>query len=1770
MENIAIEKMTGLSEARKLLLEKRLRGKRKRSFDNFEIKSTSKTHSPLSFTQERLWFVYSLDPKSSAYNIPLLLSLKGTLQIDVLETAFTKLIQRHESLRTNFKLTDGQPVQFVRDDFTFALAKFDLTKTDAGKQQAEAKSIIQSEVDKYFDLENDLLIRASLLTLSKNEHLLIINIQHIIFDGWSIDILFKEFALIYEALVNKKEAELPPLQIKYTDYSVWQRDAARGKDQRKHMNFWKKQLEGSFQTISLPYDFPRPEIQTYKGKTKSVKLPERLYTGLKTLSLDNSVSLYITLLAGFKVLLCKYSGQEDFNVGTFIASRNKFEIENLIGFFANTLVMRTDLSNDPDFIELLRRVRDVSMNAHAHQDFPFERLVAELQPQRNLSYNPLFQVMFDLQNEQTAHIENLEIKSLPVHHSASKFDLSLVYDELKEGLIANIEYNTDLFSDDTIDAMLVHLGILLNQIVADPFRKISGYSFEYDGSEDNNFLNELNNTNQIFPEGECIHAIFERQAASTPDSVALIYEDSKISFHELNEKSNQLANHLLKKGLRKGSLVGIFVTRSIDMVIAMLAVVKAGGAYVPLDPSYPGSRISFMLKDCDAEIILTQKKFLGQLSDFKIDKVVIDSEDGLIGNEDKRNPEIAISSDDIFNIIYTSGSTAQPKGVMETHSNLLNRFYWMWNKYPFEKNEICCQKTALSFVDSIWEIFGPLLKGIPNVIVSETDSRDPSILVSVLLKNKVTRIVLVPSLLGAILDINGIVKNSLPDLKYCFTSGEAVSVELARKFEEYFPDCRLINLYGSSEVAADVTYYEVSKSAELSCIPIGKPIANTKVYILDKNLRQVPVGVPGELFVGGKNLSAGYLKQKSLTDEKFIPNPFSSDKPEKIYRTGDLARFLRDGNIEYKGRVDFQVKIRGFRIELKEIETVLKEKPMVKECIVDAKTFGTEKKLVAYIIPDAANIDSTGQNITKLGNEFSAQWQTIWDDTYRQSGSSQKDFNTIGWNSSYTGKPIPPDEMRIWVDSTVDRIKSLNPRKVLEIGAGTGMLLFKIAPVTEKYIGTDITEESIKYLNEQLSLNYSDLKQVKTIRKKADDFSGMENEKFDTAIMNSVVQYFPGIDYLYGVIESLLEKIEANGSVFIGDVRHFPLLRAFHTSVQLHVSPDDISAGELKSRIDKNIDNEKELIIDPAFFRDLKSKFPEISDVEIFPKRGRNTNEVTSYRYDVKIHVGRKLRNDEGYKIYDWRNGNLDLKKLADLLNENKYLKIKITNVPNSRVLKSVKAIELLEGYDKSRRCGEFKKSLEDLRFEDAYDPEDFWALQSDDIKIDVSWNNNYDNGSFDVFVESKKAVNDVSKNGTPVQADNYSQRNLMKPLNTYANNPLHFELAKSLIPELREHIKSKLPEYMIPSSFVMLESFPLTPSGKINRNALPVPDQKTHSNESNYVEPNDELEFKLVNIWEKILNVHPIGIKDNFFELGGHSLMAVKLFSQIEKDFEKQLPLATLYQAQTIEALARVLRDKGWKPLWSSLVPIQTGGSKHPLFIVHGGGGNVLFCKDLVDYLPEDQPIYGLQSAGLDRSTPPLTTVEEMAEHYVKEVLTIQKDGPYYLAGNCFGGLITFEMARRLHSMGKKVDLLILIEAYNPSFSKLLPSRLQQGINDFKMGGFESIYKKIVWKISFHLFRILNKPLPKVLRSVVRANHRAYDLYRPKPYEGKITLFVASRSPSWNMDKPVFGWEELSNTDLEVHKIPGGHLNIFEKHNIAGLAQNLNECLDKAINSQE
>lgn len=950
MDNLS-KRIDSLSPAKRALLVLRLKQTAAGSSRVPAIKPRANRDSAeLSFAQQRLWFLNQLAPESPQYNVPRALRLAGPLDIDALQRSVDELVLRHEPFRTHFEVLDGNVRQIIRADEQVPLAVIDLSNLPLAQKDAEATQLAQAEAAQPFDLSRGPLMRARLLRLAEHEHILLLTTHHIVSDAWSAEILFKELGKFYNAFANGQPAPFLPLAIQYADFGEWQREWLQGEELERQLQYWREQLGGVTGVLDLPTDHPRSSVQSAQGDYKFLTLSKEVSGGLRSLSNHEGATLFMTLLAAFQILLWRYTGQEDIVVGTPIAGRNRAEIEALIGFFINTLALRTDLSGNPTFKELLARVRETAIGAYAHQDLPFEKLVEELHPERDLGRNPLFQVMFQFQNTSNSRLDliGLTVTPLDVSTATAKFDLMLAVREENGELACVIEYSTGLFGGETIARLLDHYATLLAGIVANPGERIASLPLMA-AAERRQVTRAWNDTRTEFAElraDQSIHQLFEQQAARTPNEVAVVFENERVTYDELNVRANRLAQHLRRQGTGPEARVAICVERSVNMIVGLLGILKAGAAYVPLEPNYPRERMSYILEDSQAGLLLTQKSLLALLPSSRATVICLDDIAAELAQESGSNFTNGGTADNAAHVIYTSGSTGRPKGVVSSHAASVNRFAWMWRQYPFTPGEVCCQKTSLSFVDSIWEIFGPLLQGVPLVIVRADVVADPPAFVAALSANKVTRLVLVPSLLRAMIDGVNDLAAQLKGLQYCVCSGETLPVELAKEFTEKLPQTKLINLYGSSEVAADVTCYEVAGTAGAG-IPIGRAIANTQVYVLDGSFQAAPVNVPGEIFVGGAGLARGYLHRPELTAEKFIPDPFGDGT--RLFRTGDLGRYLAEGSIEYRGRRDYQVKVRGFRIELGEVEAALGNHPHVDEVVVVARDDQHgDKRLIAY------------------------------------------------------------------------------------------------------------------------------------------------------------------------------------------------------------------------------------------------------------------------------------------------------------------------------------------------------------------------------------------------------------------------------------------------------------------------------------------------------------------------------------------------------------------------------------------------------------------------------------------------------------------------------------------------------------------------------------------------------------------------------------------------------------------------------------------------------
>ena len=1218
--------------------------------------------------------------------------------------------------------------------------------------------------------------------------MLLLNLHHIVADGWSIGVLIRELGILYKAFASGERSPtvplLPELPIQYADFAQWQREwlQALGTNGNSPLQtqlaYWQQQLDG-IPVLNLPADRPRPAVPSYRGAKQVLELSPALSQALEALSYREGVTLFMTMLTAFETLLYRYTQQEDIAIGSPIANRNRSELEGLIGFFVNSLVLRTDCSGQPTFRELLHRVRAVTLGAYAHQDLPFEKLVEELHPERDLSYHPLFQVAFSLQNTpiSTLELPGLTLSLLDFDTATAKLDLEFHLWQDAGSVKGQMVYSTDIFDDATITRMLGHFQTLLASIVANPEQRIADMAV-LSAIEKQQLLIDWNDTKTEYSP-ECFHQLFEIQVRETPDAIALVFNEQQLTYRELNIRSNQLAHRLQKLGIVPDRLVGIWIERSPEMIIAILGILKAGGAYLPLDPSVPQERLNFMLADAQVSLLLTSSNSIDRFEDFSYPIIDIDKDWSIIGQYSQENPTICVTLDNLAYVIYTSGSTGQPKGVAIEHRGLSNLAQAQIEVFNIQPSHQILQFASLSFDASIFEIVMALRSGATLCLADRESLLTGQPLLELLRDRAITHVTLPPAVL-AVLPLA-----SLPALQTIICAGESCSEDIVKKW--WKPQRRFFNAYGLTEVTVCSTIAEIKSTSEQ--LSIGRPISNTQTYILDNHLQPVPIGINGELYIGGDGLGRGYINRPELTAEHFIANPFDARQGARLYKTGDLARYRSNGEIEFLGRSDDLVKIRGFRIELSEIETAIGRYPNVRTVVViDRENIYGDKYLIAYIVP---NIET-----------------------------------------------------------------------------------------------------------------------------------------------------------------------------------------------------------------------------------------------------------------------------------------------------------------PN-------------------------------------------------------------------------------------------------------------------FIAPLRKFLTDKLPEYMMPKAFLILDALPLTASGKIDRRALIELEPQYTSLTKEFIAPRNPTESTLAQIWAEVLNIDRVGIYDNFFDLGGDSLLTVRLLQQISARLNYELPLASLFLNPTIESLATALSTPADTLPRSPLVAIQPDGSNPAFFCIHPIFGVVFPYYELAAQLGKNQPFYGLQPIGLDGKRPPLTRIEDMAAHYIEALRSVQPHGPYYLGGWSFGGWVAFEMAQQLQQAGEDVALLAVLDTLAPipghvslghglkfilttasryiwpfflDYVYLIIAIVKQQINSLidRFPNFKKIWHYSGWESLMRAksqqnatvnpskesqLRILSELAIVPMLRVFYANSQAVLDYLPQAYSSRINLFRTKAQSSIGKDDPSLSWDRLAEGGTEIHHLPGNHLTMLRKPHIQVLAAQLKACIEKAQN---
>ena len=1499
----------------------------------------------LSFAQARLWFLDRLAPDNPFYNIFAEVRLSGALEVAALREAFGEIVRRHEALRTTFRLDDGTPVQVIAPPAAFAVPMIDLEGLPQGSCRGEQARLAQAESLRPFDLARGPLFRAALVRRTPSEHTLLVNVHHVVSDGWSMGVLFRELATLYGAFAAGDPSPLPELAIQYADFALWQRGWLSGERLAAELDYWRERLAGIPESLALPFDHPRPAVESFRGGVVPFALPAGLVIPLSALARRHGATLSMAMLAGFTSLLGRYAGQEDLAVGMAIANRTRREIEGLIGFFVNTLVARADLSGSPGFARLLPRTRESALAAYAHQELPFERLVEELQPERNLSRNPLVQVMFGYQNFPQPAMEVQGLTLAPPEHGqaiarTAKFDLTLFVSEDGDRLTGSIEYNGELFEATTLHRLAGHLESLLAAAVADPGESVTRLAL-MSAAERHQVEVEWNDAGAAYPREASLQALFEEQVRLRPDAPAVLSSGSagggEVSYGELNRRTNRLAHRLRALGVGAGSRVGLCCDRSVELVVGVLAIVKAGGAYVPLDPDYPAERLAFMIEDSALRVLVGEERALSQLpaAQREAAEVVLVS-----GSEAGEGPDAdpPITGGDVANgaslayVIYTSGSTGRPKGVAVPH-RAVTRLVRDTNYVDLGPGDRIGQAANISFDAATYEVWGALVNGAATVVIPREVALSSQALAATLRERRVTSLFLTTALFAR-------VAHEVPDafatLSELMFGGEKADPATARAVLAAGGPERLLHVYGPTESTTFASWHHLAAVPPgTDNLAIGLPLGNTSLHVLDRWGSPAPAGVTGELCIGGDGLAWGYLNRPELTAERFVPG--GPEKGGRLYRTGDLVRRRGDGAVEFLGRLDDQVKIRGFRIEPGEVEARLREHPAVLQTLVMARedTPG-DRRLVAYVVQDAAYEGAqSGEPTAQV-----SQWGELFDDIYRQEAAdADPTFNIIGWNSTYTEQPLPRGEMEEWLADTMARIAALSPRRVLEIGCGTGMILFRLAPGAERYTGTDVSSRALGYVGSHLAAlgraGRLDPARVELLHGSAERLEGLAAGSFDTAIINSVAQYFPSADYLAETLERMVAVMRPGGAIFLGDLRSLPLLPSFHTSLELFLAEDDLPLPRLRQRVQTRRMQENELAIDPAFFAALKARLPAIARVEVHPKRGRAHNELTGFRYQVVLRLAAAEDRPAvapavpvDVEWLDWQRQGLTLAALRRRLEERGPEALGLRNVPNARVAADAAADRLLHvDGEEIATAGELRRRAA-AAAAGACEPQDLWDLAIDlPYEVEVGWSSPGDSGGFEaVLVRRDRAGAGVDIAALlPEPAASPGE-----PLGRSTNNPLQGRFARRIAPELRSFLRDRLPEYMVPAAFVPLDALPISPNGKVDRRRLPAPEVARGVSAPSLVAPRNAVEARLVEIWRELLGVERIGVEDDFFELGGHSLLATQALSRVREAFAVELPLRTFFEAPSVAAVAAevaALTLAGGEAEGGAIVPVPRDG---------------------------------------------------------------------------------------------------------------------------------------------------------------------------------------------------------------------------------------------------
>ncbi|WP_336779440.1 amino acid adenylation domain-containing protein [Paenibacillus illinoisensis] len=1409
------------------------------------------------------------------------LLLKGHVNKKKLKKALEKLIERHDALRSKDAKVEGlkYPLKvFEENAELICIDDVSVPELENGIRVQDCEASTNS-------------IMAKLTQVSEIETRLTLIFPSNVIDYWSSNVIIQELCRYYVEDTPRVEEEI----IQFSEFLDWQNNLFEEDEVYQGKEFWREQIK-EFKNLEISQNNPNEHENILKPIKLKTTLPNKSLSMIMDISKKRNINVEAVLFSSWQALIWRNRQQEEKVLcGVELNCRDFEELTGTIGPLSRAVPILGQIDKMSTFDSLLSRTDHMLKQAQLWQEYFVWDLFDEVCPEFKAEHLPLCFEYYKLDAQKLSSDIELTVEDINIVNELH--DLKLICAHYPDYLQIELVSKRNQRELSKIQRMLDQYLTLLEAMLSSPDENISSLPI-VGSSEKSLILNDWNTNTVDYDTGILIHEVFEEQALADPSATAIVSNDCAMTYDDLNKHANSLARHLRRIGIGPETCVGLLVDRSPEMIVGMMAILKAGGAYVPLDKSLPKERISLLSRECKLNLILTDNPKIND--DLSCD--VISLKDEALYKFSCDNLERINNANSLAYVIFTSGSTGKPKAVGVEHKQLLNYTNSIIDMLGIDQKLKFATVSSVSADLGNTSIFPALMTGGMFYTLSKDTLIDPQLFSEFIQKHSIDCLKTTPSHFAAML--SSPYSDRVMPTKFLILGGELSSCSLVRDIRNINADCKIINHYGPTETCVGVTIYDVPEDLNLekldTSLPIGKPLPNNKLYLLDEYFNPVPIGTPGELFIGGPQISRGYLNQPDMTAEKFIPDPFSKVPGDRLYCTGDMAVANENGTYHFLRRIDNQLKIRGYRIEPEEIEAFLIEHPAVlRAAVTIMNNKSGSPELVAYIIPRPEYFENYNMD---LENEQVSDWVNVFDNVYSQieyeTDASNELFATTGWNSSYTGKPISQEEINESVQGIISRIQSLNTNRVLEIGCGTGLLLSKIAPESQQYWATDFSQPVLTYIEKTIQERDLSLPQLKLLQREATNFEGIPEQEIDLIILNSVVQYFPSVSYLTNVLSGAVKVLHEKGSIFIGDIINHKLIEVFHSSVERYRARPDLKISQLKEKVRSAVERENELMFDPEFFESLPNLLSNIGDVEIQLKRGRSFNELAKFRYDVILNLIENVNSPREEKVLEWSNLK-DISEVKRKWEENSFDVLRVIGVPDLRVWEDIKAFEMMNESDEDLTVKELNECIRSMENKGIH-PEDWWELSTLlDCEIKLNYSSRI--GQYDVTFYSP-----ISKSTNESLTTNVSYKE-GESINDLANDPIERKLANKLTARLKKYLADNLADYMIPSYLFIIDQFPIKENGKIDFNQLSQY-SKILDEQTNFVAPESPIEQVIAEIWSETLNLNAISVTANFFDIGGHSLVAAQVAYKINETFNIKFPLRSMFENTTIQEVALVV----------------------------------------------------------------------------------------------------------------------------------------------------------------------------------------------------------------------------------------------------------------------